>query len=102
MQVMYDKRSKLGLVGSSFDTSRSDWSSRETTIGPGIDSYYEYLLKVPDRMQIRPTHVPIRGRSDAPPPHSKLIATRLPHPLALTLPFNNHSEVLVSHLHRPT
>ena len=43
---MYDKRSKLGLVGSSFDTSRDDWSSRETTIGPGIDSYYEYLLKV--------------------------------------------------------
>ena len=52
MQVMYDKRSKLGLVGSSFDTSRSDWSSRETTIGPGIDSYYEYLLKVTGGMQI--------------------------------------------------
>jgi len=49
-QVMYDKRSKLGLVGSSFDTSRSDWSSRETTIGPGIDSYYEYLLKVRPNM----------------------------------------------------
>ena len=58
MQVMYDKRSKLGLVGSSFDTSRSDWSSRETTIGPGIDSYYEYLLKVADGIRIRPMSAP--------------------------------------------
>ena len=53
-QVMYDKRSKLGLVGSSFDTTRADWSSRETTIGPGIDSYYEYLLKV----RYKKLHVP--------------------------------------------
>ncbi|GAX82662.1 hypothetical protein CEUSTIGMA_g10088.t1 [Chlamydomonas eustigma] len=44
-KIIYAKRSKLGLVGSSFDISRDDWSSRETTIGPGIDSYYEYLLK---------------------------------------------------------
>jgi hypothetical protein len=48
LQIIYAKRSKLGLVGSSFDISRDDWSSRETTIGPGIDSYYEYLLKVCD------------------------------------------------------
>ena len=61
MQVMYDKRSKLGLVGSSFDTSRSDWSSRETTIGPGIDSYYEYLLKVTGGMQMRPVHALSEG-----------------------------------------
>ena len=82
MQVMYDKRSKLGLVGSSFDTSRSDWSSRETTIGPGIDSYYEYLLKVTGGMQIRPMHAPSEG---SPPPHSQLIAMRLTLPFKSTL-----------------
>lgn len=46
MQAMYERRSKLGLVGSSVDVGSSGWVSREATIGPGIDSYYEYLLKV--------------------------------------------------------
>ena len=44
-QAMFRKRSRLGLVGSSLDILKDEWSSREATIGPGIDSYYEYLLK---------------------------------------------------------
>ena len=28
------------------DVKSNKWISREATIGPGIDSYYEYLLKV--------------------------------------------------------
>ncbi|KAG1675675.1 hypothetical protein FOA52_002384 [Chlamydomonas sp. UWO 241] len=44
-RTMFDMRSKLGLVGSSVDINANIWSSREATIGPGIDSYYEYLLK---------------------------------------------------------
>ena len=45
-KAMYRKRSRLGLLGSSLDVNTHEWSSRETTIGPGSDSYYEYLLKV--------------------------------------------------------
>ncbi len=43
---MFDMRSPLGLVGSSLDVKKNVWSNKEATIGPGIDSYYEYLLKV--------------------------------------------------------
>ncbi len=40
------RRSRLGLVGASLNVVSSQWASRESTIGPGSDSYYEYLLKV--------------------------------------------------------
>ncbi|MEW5301076.1 MAG: hypothetical protein WDW36_003957 [Sanguina aurantia] len=43
--AMFKSRSKLGLVGSSMDTLTHHWISKEATIGPGGDSYYEYLLK---------------------------------------------------------
>lgn len=43
--TMYERRSPLGLVGGAMDVSTSSWTSRESTIGPGSDSYYEYLLK---------------------------------------------------------
>ena len=44
-RTIHGKRSKLGLVGSYLDINSHEWTSREATIGPGIDSYYEYLLK---------------------------------------------------------
>lgn len=43
---MYEQRSKLGLVGSSYDVHGRTWVAKDSTIGPGTDSYYEYLLKV--------------------------------------------------------
>ncbi|KAF5837668.1 glycoside hydrolase [Dunaliella salina] len=42
---MFDRRSSLGLVGGSINVDSSAWVSREATTGPGVDSYYEYLLK---------------------------------------------------------
>lgn len=33
-------------MGASLNVVNSQWASRESTIGPGSDSYYEYLLKV--------------------------------------------------------
>ncbi|KAG2422540.1 hypothetical protein HYH02_015427 [Chlamydomonas schloesseri] len=44
-KALYDRRSRLGLVGASLNVVSSQWASRESTIGPGSDSYYEYLLK---------------------------------------------------------
>eukprot|EP00878_Enallax_costatus_P019616 GHUV01020699.1.p1 GENE.GHUV01020699.1~~GHUV01020699.1.p1 ORF type:complete len:1177 (+),score=371.08 GHUV01020699.1:336-3866(+) len=44
-QLLFDQRSSLGLVGSGFHVTSRTWSHRDSTIGPGSDSYYEYLLK---------------------------------------------------------
>ncbi|WIA37908.1 hypothetical protein OEZ86_001285 [Tetradesmus obliquus] len=44
-RVLYGQRSGLGLVGSGFHVFSQQWSHRDSTIGPGSDSYYEYLLK---------------------------------------------------------
>lgn len=35
-----------GLVGNVLHTDSKDWVHKESSIGAGIDSYYEYLLKV--------------------------------------------------------
>ena len=35
-----------GLVGTVINTHNGDWVRRESGVGAGIDSYYEYLLKV--------------------------------------------------------
>lgn len=35
-----------GLVGTVINTNNGDWVRRESGVGAGIDSYYEYLLKV--------------------------------------------------------
>jgi mannosidase alpha-like ER degradation enhancer 2 len=42
---LYARRSAIGLVGESIDVETGRWLSRESHIGGGIDSYYEYLLK---------------------------------------------------------
>src|SRR3954463_9903809 len=42
---LYNRRSKLGLVGEEIDVETGQWISRASHVGGGIDSYYEYLLK---------------------------------------------------------
>lgn len=42
----YRRRDKAtGLVGSSIDVESGQWTDRDSHIGGGIDSYYEYLYK---------------------------------------------------------
>jgi len=42
---VYNKRSKIGLVGSTINVNTGKWEDTESHISGGIDSYYEYLLK---------------------------------------------------------
>lgn len=43
--AMYERRSKLGLVGEEINVETGEWVSTQSHVGGGIDSYYEYLLK---------------------------------------------------------
>ena len=43
--ALYERRSKLGLVGEEIDVETGQWVSRASHVGGGIDSYYEYVLK---------------------------------------------------------
>jgi mannosidase alpha-like ER degradation enhancer 2 len=43
--ALYDRRSKIGLVGSAIDVRTGEWKNGDSHISGGIDSYYEYLLK---------------------------------------------------------
>jgi mannosidase alpha-like ER degradation enhancer 2 len=42
---VYKRRSPLGLVGSTINVETGEWTNKDSHIGGGIDSYYEYLLK---------------------------------------------------------
>jgi Glycosyl hydrolase family 47 len=42
---LFEKRSKIGLVGEEIDVETGEWVSRSSHVGGGIDSYYEYLWK---------------------------------------------------------
>lgn len=42
---VYDRRSPIGLVGSTINVKTGRWTDPTSHIGGGIDSYYEYLLK---------------------------------------------------------
>lgn len=42
---LYNRRSKIGLVGSSINVETGKWIDTTSHISGGIDSYYEYLLK---------------------------------------------------------
>jgi hypothetical protein len=42
---LYERRSKLDLVGEEIDVESGQWMSPDSHVGGGIDSYYEYLLK---------------------------------------------------------
>jgi mannosidase alpha-like ER degradation enhancer 2 len=41
----FKRRSPLGLVGQSINVETGDWTSTDSHISGGIDSYYEYLWK---------------------------------------------------------
>ena len=43
--ALHGRRSRLGLVGDEIDVETGAWRSRQSHVGGGIDSYYEYLLK---------------------------------------------------------
>lgn len=43
--AVYDRRSAIGLVGSSINIETGKWTNPVSHISGGIDSYYEYLLK---------------------------------------------------------
>jgi ER degradation enhancer, mannosidase alpha-like 2 len=43
--AVYDRRSAIGLVGSSLNVETGKWTDPISHISGGIDSYYEYLLK---------------------------------------------------------
>jgi len=41
----FDRRSKIGLVGTNIDVETGKWTNTDSHISAEIDSYYEYLLK---------------------------------------------------------
>jgi mannosidase alpha-like ER degradation enhancer 2 len=43
--ALFERRSAIGLVGSTIDVETGAWQDRESHVTGGIDSYYEYLLK---------------------------------------------------------
>lgn len=43
--AVYERRSAIGLVGSSINVETGKWMDPTSHISGGIDSYYEYLLK---------------------------------------------------------
>jgi hypothetical protein len=45
MMGVYERRSKLDLVGLQIDVTTGKWKNTESAIGAYIDSYYEYLFK---------------------------------------------------------
>jgi len=45
VSALYERRSRLGLVGTTIDVETGEWRRRDSHISGMIDSYYEYLLK---------------------------------------------------------
>ncbi len=45
MVALYHRRSRIGLVGSMIDVETGWWLVKDSHVGCGIDSYYEYLVK---------------------------------------------------------
>lgn len=45
LTALYDRRSKIGLVGEWINVETGVWADSSSHIGAGIDSYYEYLYK---------------------------------------------------------
>lgn len=42
---LYNRRSKIGLVGDGINVETGKWTGTDSSVSGGIDSYYEYLLK---------------------------------------------------------
>jgi mannosidase alpha-like ER degradation enhancer 2 len=45
VQALYQRRSRIGLVGMVIDVQTGEWLNTSSHIGGMIDAYYEYLLK---------------------------------------------------------
>ena len=45
LSALYERRSKLGLVGEEIDVETGEWTGLTSHVDGGIDSYYEYLVK---------------------------------------------------------
>lgn len=43
--AVYNRRSKIGLVGTQINVETGEWTNTESHISGMIDSYYEYLIK---------------------------------------------------------
>jgi mannosidase alpha-like ER degradation enhancer 2 len=43
--AVFQRRSEIGLVGTTIDVETGEWENRDSHISGRIDSYYEYLLK---------------------------------------------------------
>ena len=43
--AVFERRSDIGLVGTTLDVETGEWTGTESSISAYIDSYYEYLLK---------------------------------------------------------
>ena len=47
LDYIWDKRNRASnLVGTVINVNDGEWSVKDSSIGAGIDSYYEYLFKV--------------------------------------------------------
>lgn len=46
LEILWDKRNRMSdLVGTVINIENSEWAIKDSNIGAGIDSYYEYLFK---------------------------------------------------------
>jgi len=45
LEALFERRSKIGLIGSEINIETGEWVNTNSSITGGIDSYYEYLLK---------------------------------------------------------
>ncbi|KAK4470246.1 hypothetical protein MN116_005819 [Schistosoma mekongi] len=45
LKAIWKQRSPLGLLGNHIDITTGSWTARDATIGSGVDSYFEYLVK---------------------------------------------------------
>jgi mannosidase alpha-like ER degradation enhancer 2 len=43
--ALFERRSEIGLVGTTIDVGTGEWQNTESHVSGMIDSYYEYLLK---------------------------------------------------------
>jgi mannosidase alpha-like ER degradation enhancer 2 len=43
--AVFERRSPIGLVGTTLDVETGEWQNRDSHVSGMIDSYYEYLLK---------------------------------------------------------
>jgi ER degradation enhancer, mannosidase alpha-like 2 len=43
--ALFNRRSKIGLVGGGIDVGSGKWTDPDSSVAGGIDSYYEYQLK---------------------------------------------------------